>query len=257
MKKILAIGNSFSRNACRHVHQIAASGGVELTVVNLYIGGCSLARHWENVEQDAVAYEKQVNGQDGCGQVSIRQMLEAEEWDVITLQQVSQDSGKPETYYPYIEQLARYVRERQPNAAFMIHQTWAYEVGYERLSIYHDSQQEMFDSLRAAYREASVRVGKLVNADGVPLRIIPCGEAFQKARQNPLFQSRFGVEQEVRLNVDGFHATDDYGCYLLGAVWYETLSGRKAADTTYCPEGMAHRELLQKYAHEAVIEYSK
>ena len=57
MKKILAIGNSFSRNACRHVHQIAASGGVELTVVNLYIGGCSLARHWENVEQDAVAYE--------------------------------------------------------------------------------------------------------------------------------------------------------------------------------------------------------
>ena len=45
MKKILAIGNSFSRNACRHVHQIAASGGVELTVVNLYIGGCSLARH--------------------------------------------------------------------------------------------------------------------------------------------------------------------------------------------------------------------
>ncbi len=35
---ILAIGNSFSTDSTHYIHQIAEAGGVEVKVVNLYIG---------------------------------------------------------------------------------------------------------------------------------------------------------------------------------------------------------------------------
>ena len=49
MYKVLAIGNSFSEDATHFLHQICESSGIENEVVNLYVGGCSLERHWRNV----------------------------------------------------------------------------------------------------------------------------------------------------------------------------------------------------------------
>lgn len=62
MKKILAIGNSFSEDATKYIHQLAADGGIDTKVVNLYIGGCSLERHWENIEKDKHDYQYQQDG---------------------------------------------------------------------------------------------------------------------------------------------------------------------------------------------------
>ena len=42
MLKVLSIGNSFSQDAQKWLHQLAAENGVELQAVNLYIGGCTL-----------------------------------------------------------------------------------------------------------------------------------------------------------------------------------------------------------------------
>ena len=50
--KILAIGNSFSQDATRYLHQIAKADNYDLTVVNLYIGGCSMETHWNNIEKN-------------------------------------------------------------------------------------------------------------------------------------------------------------------------------------------------------------
>lgn len=47
--KILSIGNSFSQDAQRYLHRLAKHEGVQLKTVNLYIGGCSLQRHYENI----------------------------------------------------------------------------------------------------------------------------------------------------------------------------------------------------------------
>jgi len=43
---ILAIGNSFSQDATRYLHQIAAADGVTLHVANFYIGGYFLQLHY-------------------------------------------------------------------------------------------------------------------------------------------------------------------------------------------------------------------
>ena len=53
MIKILAIGNSFSQDATHYLQQIAAADTVDMKVVNLYIGGCSLERHWNNIQSEA------------------------------------------------------------------------------------------------------------------------------------------------------------------------------------------------------------
>ena len=63
MIKILAIGNSFSQDATHYLHQIAAADHVDLKVVNLYIGGCSLERHWNNILTEAEDYLYEENGE--------------------------------------------------------------------------------------------------------------------------------------------------------------------------------------------------
>ena len=50
--KILSIGNSFSQDAHRYIHDIAKGEGVNIKCVNLYIGGCSLQTHYVNMMGD-------------------------------------------------------------------------------------------------------------------------------------------------------------------------------------------------------------
>ncbi len=40
--KVLLIGNSFSRDAHKWLHQLAKRNGIEIETLNLYISGCSL-----------------------------------------------------------------------------------------------------------------------------------------------------------------------------------------------------------------------
>ena len=72
---ILAIGNSFSRDATAYLHAVCESMGISTFVANLYIGGCSLERHWCNVEKNKQAYQYQENGIITDRYVSISEML--------------------------------------------------------------------------------------------------------------------------------------------------------------------------------------
>ena len=73
--KILAIGNSFSEDATRYLHQLANAAGIKTQIVNLYIGGCPLERHWKNIENDEKAYGYQLNGIATERRVSIDEVL--------------------------------------------------------------------------------------------------------------------------------------------------------------------------------------
>ena len=56
--RVLAIGNSFSRDAVeQNLHELGTADGVVLIVGNMYIAGCSLERHYNNAVGDAAAYE--------------------------------------------------------------------------------------------------------------------------------------------------------------------------------------------------------
>ncbi len=251
---ILAVGNSFSDDASAWLHQIAKAGGTDIKVVSLCIGGCPLKLHWENALSGAEAYCKTVNGEETEDSVSLPETLKNGGYDFITLQQSSILSGKRATYFPFIENLFHFVKALCPGAEILIHQTWAYENGYDRLSEYENSQEVMFLSLKQAYAEAAERLGVL---NGAPVRIIPCGEALQMARENPLFNTAFGDGSPRSLNRDGFHASFGYGRYLLGAVWYGVFTGKSVFGNKFEPEGTETEiiELLKQAAHKAVILY--
>ena len=214
---ILAIGNSFSQDATRYLHQIAAADGVKLNIANLYIGGCSLERHYRNMLSAERAYELQYNGQLTGFQVSLQEALLNRAWDVVTLQQASPYSMDPDSYFPYITELYAYVKKCVPKAKILIHQTWAYEDGSERLlNVAHfDTAADMFAAVETAYAFAAQKIG----VDG----IIPSGKLFRSLLDN-------GIE---KIHRDTYHASYGLGRYALGLLWYRMLTGNCVSDNNF------------------------
>jgi len=79
--KILSIANSFGQDAQRWLRPLATGAGEDITCVNLYIGGCSLERHWNNMKADAAEYSYELNGTATGRMVSIREALEEGGWE--------------------------------------------------------------------------------------------------------------------------------------------------------------------------------
>lgn len=206
--KILSIGNSFSQDAQRYLHRLAKHQGVDMKTVNLYIGGCPLRTHYLNILDDTVAYEFQFNGQPTGLKVSIRQALRSDSWDYVTIQQASHDSARFATYEPYLETIVSYVKKYCPTAKILVHQTWAYENGSQKLiNQGFATDEEMFAQVEKAYEKAR----EMISADG----LIPAGKAM-------LTLSRAGLP----VHRDTYHANFGYGRYLLALVWFKYLTGR-------------------------------
>ena len=101
---VLFIGNSFSQDSTRYLHQISND---EIFVRNLYIGGCSLETHVNNIKEANAYYEYQKNGRK-LKMTSINDALKKKKWDYVSIQQVSHFSGMPETYEPFTEFIINY-----------------------------------------------------------------------------------------------------------------------------------------------------
>ena len=238
--KILSIGNSFSQDAQRYLRRIAASTGTPMKTVNLYIGGCSLRTHYLNMLDDARKYSFEFGGESTGLMVSIREALVSDEWDVVTLQQASPYSPRYESYQPYLTELSAYVRKYCPHAKQIIHQTWAYEAGCDRLPkmAHCETAEEMYRKLKDSY----ARAAEEIHADG----IIPAGDAMWKIVEN-------GIE---KIHRDTFHASLGVGRFLLGLVWYGYLTGKPVADVSFdsfdVPVTPEERELAVRTAREVL-----
>ena len=249
MIKILAIGNSFSRDALYYLNGIGAADDVAIKAVNLYIPGCSLERHWNNIQDDIPEYLYEENGYI-TEKISVRQALGSDDWQYIVTQQSSGKSGLPETYFPYLEKMAGYIREQTPSAEFLLHQTWAYEKNFQKspFAAYDYDQQKMFQKLSDASRYAANRLH---------LRLIPCGEVVQKMRGVEPFIFENGGRSLCR---DGRHMDYLYGRYLLGAVWYRFLTGNILLGNSFLPQtpelpGQACDEGILQILQQKVDEY--
>ncbi len=212
--KILAIGNSFSQDATRYLQAIARADGQTWQVANLYIGGCPLERHFRNMLTESDAYELQWNGSPTGFYVSLKEALLSRSWDIITLQQASHFSAFYDTYQPYLNELAAYIRTLCPKAKLYIHQTWAYEAGSTKLaSVGFATPKEMFAAVEAAYAQAAADI----NAHG----LIPSGKLL------------LALSEHAPVHRDTFHASLGLGRYALGLLWYRTLSGKSVADNPF------------------------
>lgn len=215
MKKILAISNSFGVDANRYFYGISRAAGEEVKSVTLYIGGCSLYRHYRNMLSDERAYTLHVNGIDTGFKVSLKEALLSDEWDIVTFQQSSGHSPIYETYLPYLPELSKYVKKLAPAAKQYIHAIWAWpddSVQTSCLRLEFETNKQMSAADHIAYKKAA----KEISADG----FIPSTAAMEKLYE------RVGSAAYR----DKSHANLGFARYMLGCVWYMTIFGKSNMD---------------------------
>lgn len=276
--KLLTIGNSFSANATHYLGDLAKAGGHTLIHQPLVIGGASFQVHAEKAQKhEADPKDKAGLYTSGRG---LKENLELQKWDYVTIQQASIKSHDFATYQPYAGWLRDYITKHAPQAKMLVHETWEYRKDDPRFSKPGDlkSQEEMYSGLRSAYDKIAAEF----NA-----RIIPTGDAFHLADTDPkwayqtdtTFDSKAAKQPELpnqthslhvgwqwkkqkngktTLVMDGHHA-NMAGEYLGACVWYEVLFGESAVGNTFMPKGMdpTDARYLQEIAHRAVIERTK
>lgn len=243
--KILAIGNSFSVDAVEsYLDDIAAADGVEVIIGNMNIGGCSLERHWKNASENTAAYtyKKIKNGKETITEnKNLISAIKDENWDYVTFQQVSQNAGLYDTYFPYLKSLIQFVKNNatNPKLKLAFHQTWAYATNSTHTGFvnYNRNQQFMYDAVVKTVKKACKETGIKI--------IIPSGTAIQNAR---------GTFIGDNLCRDGFHLSLGLGRYTAACVWYEKLIKRSVLGNSFVPEGVTKKEAytVQLAAHYAV-----
>ncbi len=223
--KVLTIGNSFSEDATAYLYRIARSAGIEILVVNLCIGGCSLEMHANNLNSDAKAYKKFVNTDYVEETVSLKDALLSEEWDAITVQQVSYLSGLIDTYEPYAGELINAIKKYASSAKIYFHKTWAYEIDstHNGFSNYDCSQQKMLDMINKT-------TDIFCKYNGLP--IIPSGDVIAELRRTSAFDYANGGQSLCR---DGFHMHKIYGRYAVGAAYFQVLIGVSIKKSDFAP----------------------
>jgi hypothetical protein len=245
--KILAIGNSFSQDAAEsYLDDLAKADGVKLIVANMYIGGCPLDKHWDNASKDkaAYSYRKITNGDTvAVENQTLANAIKDEKWDYITFQQASPLSGISSSFFPYLPQLAQYVKtlSTNPKVKFALHQTWAYAANstHSGFANYNKDQNTMYNAIVNAINEASKQTG--INI------IIPSGTAIQNARSSSIGDN---------LCRDGYHLSLGAGRYTAACTWYEKLTGKKVVGNSFVPKYMSKEEarIAQQAAHYAILK---
>lgn len=228
--RILAIGNSFSEDAVENnLFELLDAAGIPAVIGNMYIGGCTLERHFDNSRTDAAGYRFRLirNGKTvEKNGVSLSEALAAEPWTHVSFQQASGVSGLYASYDPYLTALIGYAESRVPRGAvFMFHQTWAYsgDAGHPEFPVYGRDQQRMYRFICNA--AASV----LADHPQIAL-LIPSGTAVQNARTSSLGDT---------MNRDGFHLELTYGRYTAACAWFAALTGRRVSDNPWKPESIS------------------
>lgn len=316
---VLIIGNSFSLDGTSYLDQLSEAAGVRLNVGVVQHGGSNIKNHWENRVDDSTYFSYTTYGSNtgvSKDKVSLSYAFEQADWDLILMQQWSNtlmnnynlDSTASEAQYswqPYMNNMAEFVKEKNPNAKLGLQFTWAFEKGYGSCSNWTDdvaddaeAQRTMYNNLVANYKQAANDVSETI---GEPVIVVPTGYAVQYARDNyDKYNTSFsksmyapyagggdfavgnGVISDedaaagrIRLNRDGYHLSN-YGLYLAGCVWLETLTGKSAVGNTFIPgqyntyidnsygtsasftfDGLSEEaaEELQNIAHTAVAQW--
>lgn len=241
--KVLAIGNSFSVDAIEnYLAELVVANGDTIIIGNMYIGGCSLERHYNNYKanSDSYSYRKNVNGvRDTTENYSLIKAFEDEAWDYVSFQQVSQNSGQYNTYFPYLDSLVVYAKKHiRSDVKIILHATWAYakDATHPGFVNYGNDQATMFNAVVRTTQQVAKRIGAEF--------IVPSGTAIQNARTSSL---------EDTFCRDGYHLNFTYGRYTAACTWFEKLFGVSAIGSKYYPDTITpfQAKIAQYAAHYA------
>lgn len=280
--KLLTVGNSFADNSVEYLPGFAQSGGHTLRVYRANLGAHSMQMHVgylrafeaDPADPKGRPYQGIADTKTGAKpKLSLRQALELDDWDYVTIQQLSSLSFQPNSYEPYAGELIAYIRKHEPKAKILGLQTWAYREDswlFEK----NTTQERMHLAIKKIYTDLAATYG---------LGVLPVGDAFQLARTTPRWTFTYpdpkfdratakppalpvqpgslnvGWKWEKDAKTGGQKLTNDAahcnaaGQYLAAATVYEVLfSG--VEKVTYFPPKLTAEDAasLRKIAHDAV-----
>lgn len=228
--KVLMIGNSFSICVLKQMPQVAANLGCDLHLVSLYIGGCSLEKHWNNCQTPDEKPYRVTDSDHNDVEGNIPEWLAKEPWDIVTIQQASHFSWRPETFEPFAANLIGLIRKLAPTAEIVVQETWSYTPYDHRLADWGITPEKMYEELHKTYFDF---------AKGYGFRVIPTGTAVQRYRETlPVDYSdgTFGNGPCGNPETgDNFHLNKE-GEYLQALVWTGKLFGVDVSQCTYTPD---------------------
>lgn len=233
--KVLAIGNSFSEDATEYLWEIASNYGIEEVIIgNMYIGGMDLEGHWANAASNSPNYKYylKTNGVWSTTEnTTIKDAVLDQEWDIITIQQVSGKSGREETYSPYLGNLISYIQdlETQKRARIVWHMTWAYQQNSTHNDFLHYNSDQM-----TMYNSIIKTVSSVIEPNESISFTIPAGTAIQNIRTSYMGD---------KLTRDGYHLSVDRGRYTAGLTWFKTITEFEISNITYRPVGVSELDL--------------
>ncbi|MBR5538554.1 MAG: DUF4886 domain-containing protein [Clostridia bacterium] len=245
--RILAIGNSFAADTMEHVADIAGSMGVNsFKFTYLYIGGCSINRHFSNATNNAADYQYFVNegsGWEDRGKNSIYDAIKEEKWDYISIQHGTGDKSRytsPESYVnlsPLIEYVKK-IAHKDVKIAFNM--AWVPEPDstHHEIVSYDGNQALMYEKL------TDITKNIVMHIQDIDV-ISPAGTAIQNAR----------TCIDKKLTRDRFHLSYDLGRYIAGLTFLKALYGVDLSNVKWSPEGVTDDEVkIAKKAAQTACE---
>ena len=235
--KILSIGNSFSHDTMKLLPDVALSLGVEkIKLCNLYIGGCSLNRHWSNAENDTPGYNYHTN--DGTGweitpEYKMSDAIKSEEWDFISIQHGTGDKSRytSEASYENLPALVNYVKSLAwSGAKIAFNMAWVGEPykAHSEIISYNGDMPLMYKNLTRITKDL------VANVEGIDI-VSPTGTSVQNAR---------AICPDRDFTRDGFHLSKDIGRYMAALTFFKALTGAPINHITWVPEGLSEEDRI-------------
>ena len=264
--KVLMIGNSFTQSVPYFFPSIVeASGSDSLVLEMAAIGGYTLATHCDDY------YKSEQNPEHrpywtGFKQASLHELLSEHKWDIVTVQQASDQSCNHPVASWRADELISLIRHHQPEAEIMTQIIWAFRADDAAIRIpggyWEFDQHEMHERLLKSYGEL---------AETHHLRVIPVGLAVEIAREksplkfknydpaildalnppdvppqagDPVGDIRWRKDEktgELSLYRDTSHM-NVRGKYLQACVWYGFFFDKPTSEIKFVPEGITEED---------------
>ena len=202
--KVLLLSNSFGQDSFSYVPSTInrlVGDKVDITVGMLYIGGCSLERHWSEIngKTSAYTYYEATNNQAWIngGSSNALSKLQKENWDLFVFNQLSTATVDEKTFSPYLNNIINWVATNA-NKPLKIGMFFGGTYPSGNLTV-----DTMYDQ--------SVPVLKNVLED-YPIEIFfPNGTAIQNARTNNTLKN---LGTTGNLLYDNLHAQEGLPCLI-------------------------------------------
>ena len=195
---------------------------IEKTCEDKYANDCTLYNYL-NADSASYEYMENVSGKwTNTPNYKASTAFALTNWDYVTIQQVSGQSGRPETYGK-LDAVINLIKPQIGNAKLYWQMTWAYQQdsNHSDFGHYGKNQMTMYNAIVNTVKEKIVNHPQI---DGV----IPSGTAIQNLRTSSLGDT---------LTADGYHLENTVGDYTAALTWFVTLTGNDPFSMFYYPAG--------------------